>query len=107
MIETRVQKNNKGRSPNGKLSDFSFYIDSQNSAHRKFKKYISKNWEFFIEIDFFCVSKLSIDIFFKLPVNRYLAINIEGKIGQLTVIRTSSFISNMTEMISVIITKNY
>ena len=30
---------NKGRSPsNGKLSDFSFYIDSQKSAHRKFKK---------------------------------------------------------------------
>ena len=46
----------------------------------------------FIEIYFFCVSKLSIDLFFKLPVNRYLAINIEGKIGQATVIRTSSFI---------------
>jgi hypothetical protein len=30
---------NKGRSPsNGKLSDFSLYIDSQKSAHRKFKK---------------------------------------------------------------------
>jgi hypothetical protein len=30
---------NKGRSPsNGKLSDFSFYIDSQISVHRKFKK---------------------------------------------------------------------
>jgi hypothetical protein len=29
----------KGRSPsNGKLSDVSFYIDSQKSAHRKFKK---------------------------------------------------------------------
>ena len=29
----------KGRSPsNGKLSDISFYIDSQISAHRKFKK---------------------------------------------------------------------
>ena len=29
----------KGRSPyNGRLSDFSFYIDSQISAHRKFKK---------------------------------------------------------------------
>ena len=29
----------KGRSPsNGKLSDFSFYIDSQKSAHRIFKK---------------------------------------------------------------------
>jgi hypothetical protein len=28
----------KGRSPsNGKLTDFSFYIDSQKSAHRKFK----------------------------------------------------------------------
>jgi hypothetical protein len=33
--------------------------------------------------------------FFKLPVNRYLAINIEGKIGQLTVIRTSSFINQI------------
>jgi hypothetical protein len=52
----------------------------------------SKNWEFFIKIDFFCVSKLSIDLFFKLPVSRFLAINIEGKIGQLTVRRTSSFI---------------
>ena len=31
-------------------------------------------------------------MFFKLPVNRYLAINIEEKIGQVTVIRTSSFI---------------
>jgi hypothetical protein len=31
--------NYKGRSPyNGKLSDFSFYIDSQISVHRKFKK---------------------------------------------------------------------
>jgi hypothetical protein len=30
---------NKGRSPyNGRLSDFSFYIDSQISVHRKFKK---------------------------------------------------------------------
>ena len=30
---------NKGRSPsNGKLSDFSFYIDNLKSAHRKFKK---------------------------------------------------------------------
>jgi hypothetical protein len=29
----------KGRSPsNGKLSDFSFYIDIQKSTHRKFKK---------------------------------------------------------------------
>ena len=29
----------KGRSPsNGELSDFSFYIDSQKFAHRKFKK---------------------------------------------------------------------
>ena len=29
----------KGRSPsNGKLSDFSFHIDSQTTAHRKFKK---------------------------------------------------------------------
>ena len=32
-------KDNKGRSPyNGRLSDFSFYIDSQISVHRKFKK---------------------------------------------------------------------
>ena len=32
-------QSNKGRSPsNGELSDFSFYIDSQKSAHRKFKK---------------------------------------------------------------------
>jgi hypothetical protein len=53
------------------------------------------NWEFFIEIDFFCVSKLSIDLFFKLPVSRFLAINIEGKIGQLTVRRTSSFIKEL------------
>ena len=51
------------------------------------------NWEFFIEIDIFCVSKLSIDLFFKLPVSRFLAINIEGKIGQLTVRRTSSFMN--------------
>ena len=30
---------NKGRSPyNGRLSDVSFYIDSQISVHRKFKK---------------------------------------------------------------------
>jgi hypothetical protein len=42
----------------------------------------------FIEIDFFFVSKLSIDLFFKLPVSRFLAINIEGKIGQLTVRKT-------------------
>jgi hypothetical protein len=37
---THVLKVNiKGRSPsNGELSDFSFYIDSQKSAHRKFKK---------------------------------------------------------------------
>jgi hypothetical protein len=35
---------------------------------------------FFIEIDFFCVSKLSFDLFFKLPVSRFLAINIDGKI---------------------------
>ena len=35
----RKNNNNKGRSPsNGKLSDFPFYIDSQKSAHRKFKK---------------------------------------------------------------------
>jgi hypothetical protein len=46
----------------------------------------------FGSIDFFCVSKLSIDLFFKLPVSRFLAINIEGKIGQLTVRRTLSFI---------------
>jgi hypothetical protein len=53
--------------------------------------YNQRIWEFFIEIDFFCVSKLLIDLFFKLPVSRFLAINIEGKIGQLTVRRTSSF----------------
>ena len=41
-------------------------------------------------------SKLSIDLFFKLPVSRFLAINIEGKIGELTVRRTSSFISDVT-----------
>jgi hypothetical protein len=35
---------------------------------------------------------LHFDLFFKLPVSRFLAINIEGKIGQLTVRRTSSFI---------------
>jgi hypothetical protein len=35
--------NNKGRSPyNGRLSDFSFYIDNQISVHRKFKQEI--NW---------------------------------------------------------------
>jgi hypothetical protein len=34
-----IPKYNKGRSPyNGRLSDFSFYIDSQISVHRKFKK---------------------------------------------------------------------
>jgi hypothetical protein len=34
-----ISEFNKGRSSsNGKLSDFSFYIDSQKSAHRKFKK---------------------------------------------------------------------
>jgi hypothetical protein len=31
-------------------------------------------------------------------VNRYLAINIEGKIGQPTVIRTSSFISLLSSL---------
>jgi hypothetical protein len=30
-----------------------------------------------------------------LPMNRYLAINIEGKIGQPTIIRTSSFINQI------------
>ena len=35
----RFIANIKGRSPfNGKLSDFSSYIDSQISVHRKFKK---------------------------------------------------------------------
>jgi hypothetical protein len=48
---------------------------------------------FFIEIVFFCVSKLSIDLFFTLPVSRFLAINIEGKIEQLAVRRTLSFIT--------------
>jgi hypothetical protein len=47
--------------------------------------------------DFFCVSKLSIDLFFKLPVSRFLAIDIEGKIGQLTVRRTSSFIISILD----------
>ena len=37
---------NKGRSPyNGRLSDFSFYIDSQTSVHRKFKKRSIDNLE--------------------------------------------------------------
>jgi hypothetical protein len=40
-------------------------------------KFRHNTWEFFIEIYFFCVSELSIDLFFKLPMNRYLAINIE------------------------------
>jgi hypothetical protein len=36
----------KGRSPyNGKLSDFSFYIDSQISVHRKFKNRSIENLE--------------------------------------------------------------
>ena len=36
---SKLAVNYKGRSPsNGELSDFSFYIDSQKSAHRKFKK---------------------------------------------------------------------
>jgi hypothetical protein len=52
---------------------------------------------------FFCVSKLLIDLFFKLPVNRYLAINIEGKIGQLTVRRTSSFTNKGEHSIIIII----
>jgi hypothetical protein len=39
VVISTVSGINKGRSPsNGKLSDFSFYIDSQKSAHRKFKK---------------------------------------------------------------------
>ena len=38
--------NYKGGSPyNGKLSDFSFYIDSQISVHRKFKKKSIDNLE--------------------------------------------------------------
>jgi hypothetical protein len=37
---------NKGRSPsNGKLSDFSFYIDSQKSAHRSLKNRSIDNLE--------------------------------------------------------------
>ena len=37
---------NKGRSPyNGRLSDFSFYTDSQTSVHRKFKKRSIDNLE--------------------------------------------------------------
>jgi hypothetical protein len=68
-----------------------------NRLHNSFKikdnSLTRRNYEeFFIEIDYFCVSKLSIDLFFKLPASRFLAINIEGKIGQLTVRRTSSFI---------------
>ena len=39
FISSIISSFNKGQSPyNGKLSDFSFYIDSQKSAHRKFKK---------------------------------------------------------------------
>ena len=43
IFEVTIRKDiflhNKGRNPsNGKLFDFSFYIDSQKSAHRKFKK---------------------------------------------------------------------
>ena len=39
VIPTNSIYINKGRSPyNGRLSDFSFYIDSQKSVHRKFKK---------------------------------------------------------------------
>jgi hypothetical protein len=30
----------------------------------------------------------SIDLFFKLPVNKYLAINIEGKIGHPTIMKS-------------------
>ena len=61
-----MQNRNKGRSPyNGRLSDFSFYIDSQISVHRKFKKksidnlemqkkYIAmKNFQFFFFFSFF------------------------------------------------------
>ena len=39
IIKLCVQLLDKGRSPyNGRLSDFSFYIDSQISVNRKFKK---------------------------------------------------------------------
>ena len=39
MVVTGTTQTNKGRSPfNGRLSDFSSYIDSQISVHRKFKK---------------------------------------------------------------------
>ena len=38
--------------------------------------------------------------FFKLPVNRYLPINIGGKIGQPTVKRTSCFINTTFNNIS-------
>jgi hypothetical protein len=41
------------------------------------------------------ISLIKDEVLIKLPVKRYLAINIEGKIGQPTVIRTSSFISDM------------
>ena len=39
MFGNRQVHCNKGRIPyNGRLSNFSFYIDSQISVHRKFKK---------------------------------------------------------------------
>ena len=39
MYSSLAEPGYKGRSPsNGELSDFYFYIDSQKSAHRKFKK---------------------------------------------------------------------
>jgi hypothetical protein len=38
FVFSREKLHIKGRSPyNGRLSDFSFYIDSQISVHRKFK----------------------------------------------------------------------
>ena len=39
MLQRMENVTNKGRSPyNGRLSDFSFYIDSQISVHWKFNK---------------------------------------------------------------------
>jgi hypothetical protein len=50
IFEVTIRKDiflhNKGRSPsNGKLFDFSFYIDSQKSAHRKFKHFFNSCFE--------------------------------------------------------------
>jgi hypothetical protein len=47
-------------------------------------------WEFFIEIYFFCVSKYQLINFFKLPENRYLAINIERRKNRTAYLRRTS-----------------